>query len=1535
MFPVHRLRVGALASVLFLTGSLLADSLTLHTRRRAPAPDDPRRWAPVEATTQWDAAHTAIVICDMWDAHHCPDATMRVGEMAPRMNQVIQAARRRGVQIIHCPSDTMDFYKDHPGRALALAAPKVDTKVPLEGWCSLKSDLEAPLPIDDSDGGCDGCPDCPGYKAWSRQHPALEIMPGDAITDSVEAYYFMHQHGITNVIVMGVHANMCVLGRPFSIRQMVGQGQNVLLMRDLTDSMYNHRRAPFVSHFRGTELVVEHVEKFWCPSITSADFLGGEPFHFAGDKPVTIAYLIGEDEYDTARTVPAFARDNLEWRGVRSRFYKELPGKPGDFGGLDDLSSADALFISVRRRNLPANQMKRVRDFVASGKPVIGIRTASHAFYLRNGENPADKSWVDFDTSILGAHYEDHYGAGMDTVVTPVDPGSGDPLLAGLSSAFTVHSHLYKSRNPAPTVKVLLTGRTADGKSETEPVAWINAGAPGRTFYTSLGSPADFEVPEFRRMLLNGVLWAIEAFVPPPGASLDEPNRVPSHAAQPSTPPAAKKDTADTKPAPGPLPPQASAAKLKPAEGLAVDLVLAEPDIAQPVQIQFDARGRLWVVEYRQYPNPAGLKMVSHDNFWRAVYDKVPDPPPRHVRGLDRVTVHEDRDGDGVYETHKTFVDGLNIATSIAFGPDGVYVLNPPYLLHYPDANHDDAPDGDPQVLLSGFGLEDTHSVANSLRWGPDGWLYGCQGSTVTAHILVHGADGKPLPAPPVYSQGQNIWRYHPVTRRFEVFAEGGGNAFGLEIDAAGQVFSGHNGGDTRGFHYHQGAYLQKGFEKHGPLSNPYAFGYFPPMSHNKAERFTHTFVINDAQALGSARAGRLFGAEPLQGRIVEAAIFQNGTTFRTEDIGFALTSDDPWFKPVDIKLGPDGALYIADWYDKQVNHYRNHEGQMDPSSGRIYRLRSSDAPHHAGSPALDALAHLPGPEPLAAVEPVILTALQDPNRTVRQLAQRWIVDHATPNLRDRLASLVTQSRFEHMRHPEELLWALHNLGALDATAADVGLKHPDPTVRYWTVRFLGDAPQPASGLGSKLAGMARTETSPSVRLQLAASARRLSAAEGLPVVAALLRRDEDAAEPRQPLMLWWALEHWCEKDAAAVAALFDDQGLWNASIVDNAILARLARRFAATERSEDFQTLARLFKHAPDKVKAGLLAAGFEQAYEDRPIPDLPPALTGAMMEAGVGSVWLKAGLGDPDAVAEALHAVEDAKAPVKERVRLVAALANLRAAGAAPALARIAVGTAPAALRHAALSGLAKFDAPAIAPAVVAAFGSMGPDVRPAALALLASRRESAAALLDAVERGAVDRSLVDRNTVRRLRGLKAPDLVKRAAVLWPDVKAATTAELEAEVRRVVAVVGADQGDPYDGKKLFLATCAPCHKLFGQGASVGPDLTAYQRSDLETMALNVVAPNAEIREGYETYNLETKDGRSLSGFLVEQDPVKIVLRGLDGENTTIERVNLAEMTATGVSLMPEGLLTPMKDQQLRNLFAYLRSTQPLNDGN
>jgi nicotinamidase-related amidase len=281
------------------TGARADDSqLQLNLRTR---PNDLKGESPTpaiaEKKTSWDARKTAIIVIDMWDDHWCSAAARRVSEMAVPMNQLLKTARGKGVLIIHAPSSVTAFYKDTPQRKLATSAPLVPTPVPLStverwGTCWLYPDKarEPELPIDDSDMGCDCEKHCSIREAWTKENPLIEIADGDAITDNgQEAWNLLQARGIDNVILCGVHLNMCVLGRPVGIRQLVKLGKNVALMRDMTDTMYNHERRPYVNHFQGTDLVIEHVEKYWCPSFLSSDITGGSPFRFKEDtrQPIT------------------------------------------------------------------------------------------------------------------------------------------------------------------------------------------------------------------------------------------------------------------------------------------------------------------------------------------------------------------------------------------------------------------------------------------------------------------------------------------------------------------------------------------------------------------------------------------------------------------------------------------------------------------------------------------------------------------------------------------------------------------------------------------------------------------------------------------------------------------------------------------------------------------------------------------------------------------------------------------------------------------------------------------------------------------------------------------------------------------------------------------------------------------------------------------------------------------------------------------------------------------------------------------------
>jgi type 1 glutamine amidotransferase/nicotinamidase-related amidase len=525
---LHSTSVATLLLLACATSSHAADSLLrFNARSRSETAKGSGDWRVTEQAITWQPRHTAIVICDMWDQHTCAGATRRVAEMAPRMNDLVTKAREQGVFIIHCPSDTMKFYEGTPQRKLAQAAPKVETAIPLQRWCHLDKTKEAPLPIDDSDGGCDT--DAPWPKGapypWTRQIATLEIHEGDAVTDSAEAFHLMRQRGITNVLVMGVHLNMCVLGRPFSIRQMVNQGQNVLLVRDLTDTMYNPRRSPYVAHCVGNDLMIEHVERYWCPTIASTALLGGAEFRFSDDKRPHAVILIGEDEYKTWETLPRFAKEQLGWRGLRVSVIQQDENDKHKFPGLvEALRDADVLLVSVRRRALPAEQLDAVRAHLAAGKPLVGLRTASHAFAPRGADTGKGASWPAFDPEVLGGNYHNHHGSGPKTTVRAAPDEAANPLLAGVKmDDFTSNASLYKVSPLKTTAKPLLLGAIPD--QPTEPVAWTHEYGEqrARVFYTSLGHVDDFANASFRRLLLNGILWATAQPIPPADAPLARP----------------------------------------------------------------------------------------------------------------------------------------------------------------------------------------------------------------------------------------------------------------------------------------------------------------------------------------------------------------------------------------------------------------------------------------------------------------------------------------------------------------------------------------------------------------------------------------------------------------------------------------------------------------------------------------------------------------------------------------------------------------------------------------------------------------------------------------------------------------------------------------------------------------------------------------------------------------------------------------------------------------------------------------------------
>jgi putative heme-binding domain-containing protein len=936
---------------------------------------------------------------------------------------------------------------------------------------------------------------------------------------------------------------------------------------------------------------------------------------------------------------------------------------------------------------------------------------------------------------------------------------------------------------------------------------------------------------------------------------------------------------------------------------LKVDAPLHEPEVAQPLNMYFDERGRLWVVQYLQYPFPAGLKVVKYDKYLRAVFDKVPPPPPNHFVGKDKITIHEDTDGDGEFDKHKTFVDGLNMARSVITGRGGAWVLMPPYLLFYPDRNQDDKPDGDPEVHLTGFGLEDTHSGANSLRWGPDGWIYGAHGSTCTADIQG------------VKFLGQAIWRYHPETKKFELFAEGGGNTYCVEFDKEGRTFSGSNYGKTRGLHYPQGSAFIKGWGKHGPLVNPYSFGWFDHMKHQGyAPRFAQTMIIYEGGAIPQLE-GQIVAGMALTSRMQASKLSRDTSSFQTEDTDVLINSTNRWFRPVDTKAGPDGAIYIADWCDSRLSHLDPRD-TWSKETGRIYRIRAKGAKleprfnYHRMS------------------DTQLINAFYHPNKWHRQTALRVLHDRKNRKLADFLAAKFSGFSGQHAL---EMLWAINAGGGFTSDFAIKQLSHPDEMIRYWTLRLIGDKGFESKPVVAGLISMAKTEKISEVRAQLSSTAKRLSGESALPIIREMLTADADADDIHIPLLVWWALENKAASHRQDVVRMFEDSTLWSTALSDRFITTRLGQRYTTERSDKNLVTAARLLTLAPNEKILTKLIDGMEKGLQGDPVESVPEA-----MQKQVARLWQEldhnaklisfaARLKHTPALEEALVRVANRKGSGSEQSALIALVAQQRDKDTIPTfmdLLRLEKsGKRQVELIHA----LQRFSTTRIADLFIKLMPGWGSGTRTAAINALVARLEWSQLLLDAVD---LDHVRTEWVTIGNLLSIQEYGCDHCNGIIskhWGRLRDSPE-EKQKEIARVRKLI-AKKGDEKKGAELFKLLCTNCHRLGRQGKRIGPDLTGYERDNLDFIIPAIVDPSLAVREEYTTFNLLTRDGQSLTGFLKRNDPQSVTMMDLTENQQVIARRNIADLAATQTSLMPEGLTTALSDEQLRDLLTYFIS--------
>ena len=956
--------------------------------------------------------------------------------------------------------------------------------------------------------------------------------------------------------------------------------------------------------------------------------------------------------------------------------------------------------------------------------------------------------------------------------------------------------------------------------------------------------------------------------------------------------------------------------KMKVADGFEVKLVASEPMVRQPVCIEFDDRGRLWTIQYLQYPNPAGLKRVKVDRYSRTVYDKVPEPPPRGPKGADRITILEDTDGDGAADKAHDFVNGLNLATGIAFGHGGVFVLQVPYLLFYPDKNGDDIPDGDPEVCLTGFGMEDAHSVANSLMWGPDGWLYGCQGSTVTANI--RGIE---------FQQG--VWRYHPITKRFELFCEGGGNSWGLDFDKDGNLIYATNFGGYRGLHGVQGGYYWKSFGKHGALHNPYTYGYFEHMPHDNfvGGHVTVGGMIYQSEGLPEAFRNTYIHVDTLGHAIHWNKILPFGSSFQTKHGGTLVDGNDSWFAPTDLTISPDGALYFSDWYDKRTAH-PDPDADWDTTNGRIYRLQAKGT----NSVTL--------PDFKKAKSDDLIGLLSSKNDWIVRRARRGLADRRDVTVYPKLRAQVFDAKDEHLSL--ESLWALHVSGGADEAFLNDCLDHSSANIRRWAVRLLGDQTEISPTTAEHLLKIAEKDSDITVRSQLACTAKRIPAKAGLFISSVIAQRDVDVKDPHIPMLLWWTVEKNAAVASKGIVDLFASAEGWRSGITRETILPRAMRRFATEGSGPTLEACARILETSPQTERDKMIVAleqGFSEQPKEKRLSDLnklPASLKNQLVAlwkddtTDTTIIRLLARLNFAPAKGRAL-ALATTKA-TSQQLRLTM-LQTLGETGehTSDLLKIVSAPDESNEIKIAALGVLQQADSADVTPALLGEYSKFNEPVRNKTRDVLLGRKSSALAFLQQINSGKVSAKEIPLDQVRQVslhQDKQLDDLVRK---FWGNISSGTPEEKLADIRRFNNDLRAASGDAARGHEVFLKTCSVCHELYGEGEKVGPELTHANRQDKDFLLASIVDPSAVIRKEFLNYSVELSDGRVISGVIVEQSASSLTVAGARNERTTVSRDKVVSIQESSVSLMPEGLLHPLTPQERRDLFAYLQSTKPV----
>lgn len=1040
------------------------------------------------------------------------------------------------------------------------------------------------------------------------------------------------------------------------------------------------------------------------------------------------------------------------------------------------------------------------------------------------------------------------------------------------------------------------------------------------------------------------------------------------------------------------LPPQDALKNLQLPTGFKAELVAAEPEVVQPIAMCWDERGRLWVVEGRSYPKPR-------------------EPGA----GQDRILILEDADGNGSFETKKVFAEGLSLVSGIEVGFGGVWVGAAPYLMFIPDADRDDVPDRSHEsyktyekvpglqftayTLLDGWGSQDTHETLNSFIWGPDGWLYGCHG------VFTHSKIGKPgTPEDQRTPMNAGVWRYHPVRHEFEVFAHGTSNPWGLDYDQNGEFFL---TACVIPHLYHivpGGRYHRQGGQHFNPYTyediktcadHPHYAGDIRDNAH-WGPRKEGGAVSNDTSQAGGGHAHcglAIYQSSQFPATYRNQLIFGNlhghrlvsdyadvfGSTYVGKHGADLLRSNDMHFVPVTQTVGPDGALYVSDWADKQVCHRGTNAVELwDRSNGRIYRVSyglegSADtlvrSKKLGGEAATKDEADKSVRAPLFPRAPFDLTkesdeslvklAVQTENDWFSRMARRVLMERGRnrPRLPAELARLLmAQTKNANLPVPVQLraLWTVHAL-RLD-TSGWHALEAASPEVRAAAIRMT----HPAQAVAT-LHIMAAKDPSPVVRRELASLLQVLPAEQKKTLATALLKHGEDKDDPMIPLLLWYGIEPVVGADAKGALELA------KASRIPK-ITEFIYRRLGVDETGRE--ALLSIAAETPDlSLRETLLRTVVEAARAGNKVtqPENWGELRGKLKPLGAppsggtmppnGAMPAKAGAPNLEPLLtelEAFMGIEasiasyrntlSSAAPLHEKLAALKLLTQVRDKATAEVLLGLIQGSGQDArgtedgqnarptLRRAAIQALANLPHPDTSKVLLGAFGKLSPAEQIDVINTLATNPAGARALLLAVKDKQVPNSLLTPFVARQMDTLKDAEVKALVKDVWGDLNApkADLGERKQKFRALLTSDALAKADPAKGKLIFAATCGTCHRMLGEGADVGPDLTGSNRADLDYLFDNVLDPNAVIGKDYQLNIFELADGRLTSGVIKEESAASFRIAMPGGIEQVVPKAEVKKRTQSPVSTMPEGLFDALPAEMLVALVKYLQSSAP-----